>query len=354
MASETLEFDGKPYIPSKLASKETGYTQDYIGQLARGSQILARRVGGLWYINMESLAEHKKNSEAYVPEPPAQQADRSGSIVSFDGKEFITSKRASEMMRYTQDYVGQLARAGKVGSRQVNGRWYVSKDDLRAHKEQKDALLAAVQSDALGVKKPEPVTTMPAPATEPPLYTYIPNDQVNAPALPIMAEKQPRLPEIYVSRNTISESELVAPAEPSSGDDENATHHIAIRAMKRDAEIAEAKAMEQGAIAKEGSPGYSKYKGTWNTSTRRVKPKRNGAWVIWIMIPLIFIALGGYLYSSGTISNIMAQSGSGSESTSVTTLDGSTAASDANENAYQKFSDRVLALMGGTLTYVRK
>jgi hypothetical protein len=354
MASETLEFDGKPYTPSKLASKETGYTQDYIGQLARASLILARRVGGLWYINMESLAQHKKNSEAYVPEPPAQQADRSGSIVSFDGKEFITSKRASEMVRYTQDYVGQLARAGKIGSRQVNGRWYVSKDDLRAHKEQKDALLAAVQSDALGIKKPDPVIPMSAPVIEPPLYTYIPNDQVNAPALPIMAEKEPRLPESYVSRNHISELELVTPTPSAGEDDENATHHIAIRAMKRDAEIAEAAAMEQGAIAKEGSSGYSKYKGTWNTSTRRIKPKRSGTWMIWVMIPVIFIALGGYLYASGTFSNIMAQVGSGSGSTSVTSTDAVASTSDTDESVYQRLSDRILTLIGGTLTYVRK
>lgn len=61
MSSE-IKVEGDQYVLSKRASKLSGYTQDYIGQLARGGYISAKRVGGLWYISMESLIGYKENA----------------------------------------------------------------------------------------------------------------------------------------------------------------------------------------------------------------------------------------------------------------------------------------------------
>ena len=51
----------------------------------------------------------------------------------FDGKEYISSRRASEIASYSRDYVGQLARQGVISAKLVGRVWYVSKDDILRH-----------------------------------------------------------------------------------------------------------------------------------------------------------------------------------------------------------------------------
>ena len=58
---DELIFAGNKYISSKRASKLTGYTTDYIGQMCRGDKIDCRLVGRNWYINERVLDEQKKN-----------------------------------------------------------------------------------------------------------------------------------------------------------------------------------------------------------------------------------------------------------------------------------------------------
>jgi len=148
-------LDTEKYISSKRASEITGYAQDYIGQLARGSFIEARRIGGLWYISMDSLLAYKNKSDDFKPKQPPHNDNSfpdADAFVHLDGKEYISASRASKLTGYNQDYVGQLARGGKIISRQIGNRWYVDKDALLAHKEEKDALLAAVQVEAVGIK----------------------------------------------------------------------------------------------------------------------------------------------------------------------------------------------------------
>jgi len=156
MTSE-IEVDGKKYVTSKSAAKEVGYTQDYIGQLARAGEILAERSGGLWYVNLESIRAHKAHAKEDIKKHTKEvsRANKSDSVVTFDAKEFISSKRASEITGYSQDYVTQLARSGKVLSRRISNRWYVYKNQLLEHKKHNDALLASVQAEALGLKRTE-------------------------------------------------------------------------------------------------------------------------------------------------------------------------------------------------------
>lgn len=58
---EELIFAGNKYISSKRASKITGYTTDYIGQMCRGEKLDCRLVGRNWYINEKDIVVHKKN-----------------------------------------------------------------------------------------------------------------------------------------------------------------------------------------------------------------------------------------------------------------------------------------------------
>lgn len=154
--SDQITLEGKEYISSKRASELSGYTQDYIGQLARRGLIDARRVSGLWHVFFDSLQNYKTAAEAYKPEPPVRkEASDPDSLISFDGKDYVSAARAAKITGYHQDYVGQLARSGTIISRQVGSRWYVDREAIVKHKTEKDALLAAVQTKAVGLSHPE-------------------------------------------------------------------------------------------------------------------------------------------------------------------------------------------------------
>lgn len=156
--TDELSIEGKQYISSKRAADLSGYAQDYVGQLARKGLIDAQRIGGLWYVFMESLAKYKEKADTYVPVPPQAtfKNENPDTLISFDGNDYVSAARAAEITGYHQDYVGQLARSGKILSRQVGNRWYVDRDGIVAHKEEKDNLLGAVQSQAVGIKPLEP------------------------------------------------------------------------------------------------------------------------------------------------------------------------------------------------------
>lgn len=178
MAQE-INLGGTIYISSKRAAEITGYTQDYIGQLARGGQIIAQRVSGLWYVVEESLRNYKAKADEFKPEPPKfeRQPDIE-STVSFDGRDYVSAQRAAKITGYHQDYVGQLARSGKIVSRQVGTRWYVDREGIVEHKKHNDALLAAVQAESVGLSKPDEVVAEEQPQPEELHFKYI------APELP--------------------------------------------------------------------------------------------------------------------------------------------------------------------------
>ena len=52
------------------------------------------------------------------------------------GKKYISSKRASELTGYAKDYVGQLARAGKIAGTRMGRAWYVEEEALLAYKQE--------------------------------------------------------------------------------------------------------------------------------------------------------------------------------------------------------------------------
>ncbi len=150
--SDELVLNGKNYVSSKKAAEQTGYARDYIGQLSRGGLIDAERVGGLWYVSLDSLESYEKNAEVARSFSPVSSGQKSAeSSLSFEGKEYISASRASKSSGYNQDYIGQLARGGKIPSRQIGNRWYVDQDALMTHKAEKDALLAAVQTESVGL-----------------------------------------------------------------------------------------------------------------------------------------------------------------------------------------------------------
>jgi len=56
---EAVVFDGKEYIKASVLATRFRYTADYLGQLCRGKKVDARLVGRAWYINLDSLNQHR-------------------------------------------------------------------------------------------------------------------------------------------------------------------------------------------------------------------------------------------------------------------------------------------------------
>jgi hypothetical protein len=56
---ESVVFEGKEYIKASVLAERFCYTQDYLGQLCRGRKVDARLVGRAWYINLDSLQNHR-------------------------------------------------------------------------------------------------------------------------------------------------------------------------------------------------------------------------------------------------------------------------------------------------------
>ena len=151
--SQEINLGGTIYISSRRGAEVTGYSQDYIGQLARSGAIEAQRVSGLWYVLESSLVAHKERAEEFKPTPPQKIREAEQEVsVSFGGKDYISASRASEISGYNPDYVTQLAREGKILAHQSGNRWFVDRESLIEHKKEKDSLLAAVQSEAVGIR----------------------------------------------------------------------------------------------------------------------------------------------------------------------------------------------------------
>ncbi len=60
--SPNLFFNKKKYLSTQAASALTGYSRDYIGQLAREGKIESTRVSRVWYVEEESLLKYKNLS----------------------------------------------------------------------------------------------------------------------------------------------------------------------------------------------------------------------------------------------------------------------------------------------------
>ncbi|OGG80055.1 hypothetical protein A3A39_03115 [Candidatus Kaiserbacteria bacterium RIFCSPLOWO2_01_FULL_54_13] len=178
--ADQLQVAGVSYVSSKRAAQVSGYAQDYIGQLCRKGLVESQRIGGLWYVTLDSLYQYKQKADSYVPSAPQKsESTAPQTLVSFDGKDYLSASRAAEITGYHQDYIGQLAREGRVLSRQIGTRWYVERAGIMAHKKEKDALLGAVQSEAVGIRPRGPQTaqgnitsTSGASADSRPYFTY--------------------------------------------------------------------------------------------------------------------------------------------------------------------------------------
>lgn len=75
--------------------------------------------------------------------------------VEIDGKNYISSARAAKLVGYTKDYIGQLARAGKIDARRIGRGWYIHDDSVRKHKIDSHYVLTKPKKKPVSTKKTE-------------------------------------------------------------------------------------------------------------------------------------------------------------------------------------------------------
>lgn len=74
---DEMSVNGTVYISTKKAAEITGYTTDYVGQLARGNKVSARLVGRNWFIDRDAILKQKFGTFApsvasVIPETPSR------------------------------------------------------------------------------------------------------------------------------------------------------------------------------------------------------------------------------------------------------------------------------------------
>jgi hypothetical protein len=149
MKAQEIVIDGIEYVSSKEAARISGYSHDYIGQLARSGGVSAKRVAGLWYVSKESIVSDTKQ----VGKTQISNHDSSVGSISHGGINYISANRASILTDYNQDYIGQLARARKVVAKQFSRRWYISEESILRHKAEKDEEATRIQVSSVGLSR---------------------------------------------------------------------------------------------------------------------------------------------------------------------------------------------------------
>lgn len=56
---DVLTLGEKKYVKASVIARDLGYTADYVGQLCRGGKVDAKLFGRSWYVNKDSIGDHK-------------------------------------------------------------------------------------------------------------------------------------------------------------------------------------------------------------------------------------------------------------------------------------------------------
>lgn len=200
--TEPVILKNKAYISAKDAAELTGYTSDYIGQLARAGQFDSQLVGRSRFVEKEGLLEYVRTSTA----EHSQTAEPKAEV-------FISTKEAAELTGYTSDYIGQLARGKKIPSKMVGRARLVGQTSLLNYA--KDSVSNTdvggrkphTKSQVVEKKPAEKVSTEQKEETRPDLYgkeiTFVPESNTYS-IKPISAKEKREpffvLPADFLSR----------------------------------------------------------------------------------------------------------------------------------------------------------
>src|SRR3989344_4020752 len=97
LMNNSISVDGKEFISAIRAAKKIGYASDYVGQLCRAKKIPGRLIGRTWYVDFESLLEHKRNHRVRKIKNPI--TDRPNDVLPVEKiAEIIIPKSANNLI----------------------------------------------------------------------------------------------------------------------------------------------------------------------------------------------------------------------------------------------------------------
>lgn len=71
---DKVVLDGIEYVKASAVAKQFRYTSDYIGQLCRAKKVDARLVGRTWFVNPDSIKDHKQTTHKKTTPPTPVQS----------------------------------------------------------------------------------------------------------------------------------------------------------------------------------------------------------------------------------------------------------------------------------------
>ena len=97
--------------------------------------------------------------------------------VDIEGVTYISSKRAASEYGYTTDYIGQMARAGRVRAKLIGRSWYVLEDDVREKRKGKKKIAERERAaEVLQKQEPPQVTSLGATDGVVPMKAEVPEN----------------------------------------------------------------------------------------------------------------------------------------------------------------------------------
>lgn len=130
---EKVSLDGKTYIKATKIARDLGYTADYVGQLCRSGKVDAQLVGRSWFVEENSIQDHKENryrsskaqSKKHIKESVASVLEEETSVPHFYKKSesaYAYENDEADLIPtpskgFSQKLPVELADAKKVGVR---------------------------------------------------------------------------------------------------------------------------------------------------------------------------------------------------------------------------------------------
>jgi hypothetical protein len=74
---DTVVLNGVTYLKSSAIAEQFKYSSDYVGQLCREKKVDAQLVGRTWFVNPQSVQDHKKAAGQPTPEPTQSHPKKS-------------------------------------------------------------------------------------------------------------------------------------------------------------------------------------------------------------------------------------------------------------------------------------
>lgn len=116
---EEISFEGEKYVKAGLLAKKLGYTADYVGQLCRADSVKAQLVGRSWYVEENSLREHKKKRYRSNLTKSKQEINKQSATVK--PKEIFAGIGINQdVLNYEQDSSDLLPTLAKLEKKEVN------------------------------------------------------------------------------------------------------------------------------------------------------------------------------------------------------------------------------------------